>query len=394
MKKRKMLMFALLALGESVVAQTVTVPDVEALPGETVSFSVSLSDGKANTYTAMTLYAKFPATGFTTTGAYTVASSWTGVSCTVGDVDGTGLATIPFASSNAIPGTAVDNLVTVSFTVGAGVAVGDYDVTLAGTMFEYGTSGKDYASDVTFQVHVVSAHTVVLDENSTIVPSNATGVNARVLRTINAGNWSTICLPFAMTEAQTKAAFGYEVELANFTGYTATEDGGNIVGITVNFSEATAIEANHPYIIKVSSPVTEFTVDNVSVSPAEKPRVEYKSGKKFLSAFVGTYVANFNFYEDAGEYYPLFLSGNKFYYATEETQLMKGFRAYFVFKDNLPEAEGSSVKMLVDLDGEETGIENLDANVNNNSMIYDLSGRRVSKPQKGIYIVNGKKVMY
>ena len=219
-----MLMFALLALGESVVAQTVTVPDVEALPGETVSFSVSLSDGKADTYTAMTLYAKFPVTGFTTTGSYTVSDLWTGVSCTVGAVDGTGLATIPFASSNAIPGTSVDNLVTVSFTVGAGVDVGDYDVTLKGTMFEYGTSDKDYASDVTFQVHVVSAHTVVLDENSTIVPSNATGVNARVLRTINAGNWSTICLPFAMDEAQVKAAFGDEVELGNFTGCDTEED--------------------------------------------------------------------------------------------------------------------------------------------------------------------------
>ena len=38
-------------------------------------------------------------------------------------------------------------------------------------------------------------------------------------------------------------------------------------------------------------------------------------------------------------------------------------------------------------------------NVNNktkvkSSEIYDLSGRRVTKPSKGIYIINGKKVVY
>ena len=70
---------------------------------------------------------------------------------------------------------------------------------------------------------------------------------------------------------------------------------------------------------------------------------------------------------------------------------MKGYRAYFSFLDILTEVENASVKMFVDLGGEETGIGNV--NVNDSSMIYDLSGRRVSKTQKGVYIVNGKKVM-
>ena len=29
-----------------------------------------------------------------------------------------------------------------------------------------------------------------------------------------------------------------------------------------------------------------------------------------------------------------------------------------------------------------------------NSAIYDLSGRKVNNPTKGIYIINGKKVIY
>ena len=42
-----------------------------------------------------------------------------------------------------------------------------------------------------------------------------------------------------------------------------------------------------------------------------------------------------------------------------------------------------------------TGIANLDANVNHNSNepIYNLAGQRLSKMQKGINIVGGKKVL-
>lgn len=43
------------------------------------------------------------------------------------------------------------------------------------------------------------------------------------------------------------------------------------------------------------------------------------------------------------------------------------------------------------LSNDPTGIENIDAEVE--TVIYDLSGRRVQKMEKGIYIVNGKKVI-
>lgn len=41
-----------------------------------------------------------------------------------------------------------------------------------------------------------------------------------------------------------------------------------------------------------------------------------------------------------------------------------------------------------------TGIENLTVESVENPVIYDLNGRRVEKPSKGIYIVNGKKVLF
>ena len=41
--------------------------------------------------------------------------------------------------------------------------------------------------------------------------------------------------------------------------------------------------------------------------------------------------------------------------------------------------------------GESTGVENI--NVQESAVIYDLLGRRVEKMEKGLYIVNGKKVL-
>ena len=49
---------------------------------------------------------------------------------------------------------------------------------------------------------------------------------------------------------------------------------------------------------------------------------------------------------------------------------------------------------LVSLNGNTaTGIQNVSAS-ETNGMIYDLTGQRVEKPtQKGIYLINGKKVL-
>ena len=44
-------------------------------------------------------------------------------------------------------------------------------------------------------------------------------------------------------------------------------------------------------------------------------------------------------------------------------------------------------------DFDTTGINAIDALTNGNAVIYDLQGRRVNKAEKGIYIVNGKKVV-
>ena len=65
--------------------------------------------------------------------------------------------------------------------------------------------------------------------------------------------------------------------------------------------------------------------------------------------------------------------------------LNNGFKAY------LP-ADGSNARFISFDFGTETAIESVES-VENNVVVYDLAGRRIQGAQKGIFIVNGKKVV-
>lgn len=393
MKKMKttFLTLALCIMCTNVKAQTVSVADVEALPGETVSFTLDLSGGKVDTYIALQFDVHFPNNNFTTTGDYSVSSKWKNATSVVGSVDANGVATIPVSSAESISEANVEGLLTIDFTVGSNVPVGEYDVTLENLWFGYGISSKDYVDNVTFKVKVVAKHTIVLDELSTTAPANATGVDVTVKRTINANEWSTICLPFAMTNAQMKTAFGDDVKLADFDGTDPVYEGDDCTDILVSFTEATAIEANHPYLIKVGSDMTEFSVENVDITPDEdEAYIEFDNGKSgsrrvVYSGFYGTYKAQTTVPE-----YCLFLNGNKFYYSSGATK-MKAYRAYFEFLDILSDVENASAKVTF-FDGttEITNV-NLNDNINEDAPRYNLAGQKVSKSYKGIVIQNGVK---
>ncbi|MBQ9231173.1 MAG: hypothetical protein IJ190_08330 [Prevotella sp.] len=391
MRRLLLSMFALLALGGKVFAgdkPVIAVADVDALPGETVWASVNLLDGKADTYTAMTLYVQVPMdlVSYIEDVGCSVSETWEGTSFSSGMNPSTGVITVPFASANAIPGSSLDDLVKVKIVLKEDTPLGEYTLTLKQTMFEYNLSDKDYADDVTFQVKVVNAHSVLLDETSTTAPVPASGVNVTVKRTIKANEWSTICLPFAMSAEQVKTAFGDDVELKDFIGYETTEEGGEIVGIKVNFSAATAIESNHPYIIKVSSAVSEFSVNGVDIAPEEEPtKAAVTRTKKQWSEMIGTYQANTTVPDAC-----LFLSGNEFYYSNGSTK-MKAFRAYFDFYDELDDKSAAS--RAIGFGDDTTGILSINLRNSNGEVYYDLNGRRVEKPAKGVYIINGKKVI-
>lgn len=278
-------------------------------------------------------------------------------------------------------------IATLTINIDGGVANGDYPVFLKNMKLTETDISKYYETEsleTTLTVGGVSY--TVLDETSTVAPVAATGVNVKVKRTINANEWSTICLPFAMSEEQVKAAFGNDVELKNFSSWSSeTNTDDEIISINVGFTSVSAIEANHPYVIKVSTAISEFTVDGVDIDPADAEVVVGKGKTK--GTFYGNYVAGTAVPEEN-----LFISGNKFYYSTGSTTI-KAFRGYFELKDVLDSYYDEAPSSVVFDFGDVTGIQKVSAQGQNDGIYYDLSGRRVEKPSKGVFIVNGKKVI-
>lgn len=401
--KRKLLLFTatLLYLLNAIAQNAVVVPNVAVPQGKTGVISVQLNNDKE--YTAFTLKLNLPAgisvvADSETKGARMANSHSLSVSGTTGTV-GVGC----LSSANALFSGTSGELFTITVAADAGLDVGDVlNASVTEARFST-TSGDELLADVNFTITIADPR-IVLDENSTTAPEDADGVNVLVRRTINANEWSTICLPFAMSVAQVEAAFGDDVELADFNGIesTLTLEGDYATDIMVKFVDATTIEANHPYLIKVSSAISEFTVDGVDIVLVEKPSVDKDelitgSGKPkdpyhyFYNSFVGTYVANTDVPNLC-----LFLSGNKFWYSKGLTK-MKAFRGYFDFYDVLAEADNqpASSKIRFNIGGGTTAIEGCITVSAEEGIWHTLDGRSLSsKPAtKGVYIVNRKKVL-
>ena len=367
------------------MAQTVLVSDVEAVPGETVTATVSLT-APADTYTGVQMALQFPAEGFSMDASGAIGG-WNGSLEYGAMVDGK--VKVAAAASKAFESADL----TVEFTVGANVEAGEYAVSVTDIVFE-GAQGNGEAEDAVFVVNVVARHTVVLDEESATAPEASIGeVDVTLKRTINAGEWGTICLPFAASGEQVKAAFGSDVELAAFSGWESVEDNdGGIAAIKVSFTTvdaANGIEANTPMLIKVSEAVESAFFEAVTVSADDEPAVQVGKKASERGYFYGTYAVTEVPEEN------LFLSGNQFWYSTGATTI-KGYRGYFSFRDVLDAyySDAASVKVGFFLDDVETGIRSIDnEQLATDGAIYNLAGQRVSKAQSGINIVNGKKVI-
>ena len=303
------------------------------------------------------------------------------------------------ANSGFFPGDDVIGYIKIS--VGADVEPGEYaisidDFKIAG-LFDYDADNnkklnQDSYSDQ-FGEGIVSKVIVTdyieLFDTAEELPEAAEDVNVVVNRKIKGGEWCTICLPFAMDANQITKAFG-SAEIAEFTGIDtelSEENDEYAESIDVEFSSVSSIVANHPYLIKIESDIEQFRVDGVTIEPDDKPEIQV-GPRRQPSFFTGTYTVTTIPAES------LFLSNNKFYYSVGNTTI-KGFRGYFTLFDLLYSyVTGTEVKVNMTVDGT-TAISNIDLTKSNN--IFNVNGIKMgndmNRLNKGIYIVNGKKIV-
>ena len=81
------------------------------------------------------------------------------------------------------------------------------------------------------------------------------------------------------------------------------------------------------------------------------------------------------------------VSDNQVAFRQYNGETIKGFRAY------LPVTGNTRIAGMRINDGETTLIEGVQAEQSHKVDVYDLSGRRVQRAHKGLYIINGKKVI-
>jgi hypothetical protein len=234
--------------------------------------------------------------------------------------------------------------------------------------FAYSLGGSSKTLDIKFYPELT------LNNSEDEVNSYKGKADVTVARTLKAG-WNAVVLPFALTADDITNAFGADAEVATYDGDEQNGD-----NVHINFTKATTVAAGVPFLLYLktapaSAPVFTDKAVNFTVNNAE--------GNVF--DFVGTFA---NTTAATGDY---ILSGGKFKNAAGGNAI-NAYRAYLKLKG----AAASRVSLYIDgflVENETTAITGAKMNGQQEN-VYSLSGQKMNNQlKKGIYIINGKKVV-
>lgn len=218
--------------------------------------------------------------------------------------------------------------------------------------------------------------TLTEDNNKGVISAaNGKTCNVTLDRKMDAdGAWYTFCVPFDIENIATTPL--KDAEIRKYKSMTGT---------TMNFEPTTSLKAMHAYLVKPTSNIVNPEFEDVLVV-SEKDKVT--DGEKGFE-FVGICSKHTLALDGTN----LFLGANNtFYIPTPEDYTLKALRGYFV----VPEGTSAS-KMGINIDGETTSISTLNTADAINGKVYNLNGQYVGNNvktlQKGIYVVNGKKII-
>lgn len=199
------------------------------------------------------------------------------------------------------------------------------------------------------------------------------------------GGWHTLCLPFNLTAQDIKEVMG-GAEVAEFYAVTMEADG----ALTLGFRPVTHTLAGHPYLVRMAREVEQCVFENKLIASAQPVPVTLTTADGSEYTFQGIYAPT----RLQGTDYRFLRSDGISFAVPNGEGKVDATRAYFVF--SLPIESAQCV-----FSPATSGIEAPDA-VGSTSLrqgarsniAYDLMGRRLptTKQQKGIVVVNGKKM--
>jgi len=243
--------------------------------------------------------------------------------------------------------------------------------------------------------------------------------------------WYSAVFPFNLTYDQLQTAYGNGTDVREFTGVKSEEQGSKIV-LTVTFNQLVTIptdrntiyiKVGHPYMIhpgvrsvdENNQPVAR-TIAGVSVTDARAEIAQDNPQNiEDEKVIVGDYTFKGTYQDDflpAHCYYLGMYTGKPetlgFYYTKSAGTTKKKWKQYtsIVLSDKsdneakFMDMDFSLVKHSIfnDINGIATGVDNLVLERKSSNTVYNLNGQAVGKYSttglpKGIYVVNGKKIV-
>lgn len=234
----------------------------------------------------------------------------------------------------------------------------------------------------TINIEYVAVKPVTLDEsqnNAETISGNADKtVNVKLTRTIKADVWNTFCVPFDVIVAGSPLEGATIKQIASVT---EKDD-----GAVINFEGAPAtLEAGKAYLVRTTTAIVNPTFNGVTVKNVTPTNC---SGNEKYQP-IGIY-SPLNI--DASLYGNVFGINNQDKLAkVKKDTSIKGMRAYFLLANSATAAK-------LNFGGELTGIDAVDnGEAVMTGKVYNLNGQYVGNSleglKKGVYVVNGKKVL-
>ena len=265
----------------------------------------------------------------------------------------------------------------------SGTAIKDFAVNRSsGLMSGFGSNtliympeGNDNGGEDNVIIDGTCASLSLADDNGFRAPKDFKATKAQLQREFTQSQTSTVFLPFALTAAQAEA-------LGTFHTFKEMKGGDAVF----NAALTTGTEANTPYIFIPAIDGAKFQADDVEVKLLNKSTAT-------VGNMIGTY-EKISWDAEQTDIYGFAAA------KTDDNRVKAGqfvrvddgawvppFRAYL-------KVTSTESRLNIVIDDEITGVKEVNevSEVNDNS-VYSISGQRIQKPTKGMYIINGKKVL-
>lgn len=245
-----------------------------------------------------------------------------------------------------------------------------------------GSDDGNAVSYYTINIEYVAVKPVTLDEsqnNTETISGNADKtVNVNLTRTLKADVWNTFCVPFDVTIEGSPLEGATIKQIASVT---EKDD-----GAVINFVDALAtLEAGKAYLVRTATAIVNPTFNGVTVKNVTPTNCSGNDNYQLIGIYSPLNI-------DASLYGKVFGINNQDKLAkVKENTSIKGMRAYFLLANSATAAK-------LNFGGELTGIDAVDnGEAVMTGKVYNLNGQYVGNSleglKKGVYVVNGKKVL-